>query len=53
MKIEKVNDKKTMFTIVNPVPSMVAEPLVCREPLWSDPLLVWAFTCFTLNAGES
>ena len=53
MKIEKLNEKKTIFTILNRVLSMVMEPPMCREPLRADPLLVRAFTYFALNAGES
>ena len=52
-KIEKLNEKKTIFTILNHVLLMVVEPPMCREPLRADPLLVRAFTCFALNAGES
>ena len=53
MKIEKLNKKRTIFTILSRVPSIVVEPPVCREPLWANPLLVWACTCFALNAGKS
>ena len=45
--------KRTIFTILNRVPSMVVESLVCREPPRADPLLIQAFTCFALIAGES
>ena len=51
MKIEKLNKKMTIFTILGRKPSMVVEPPVCREPPRAD--LIRAFTCFTLNAGKS
>ena len=53
MKIEKLNEKKTIFTILSRMPSMVVESPVCREPPRDDPLLVRAFACFALNASES
>ena len=53
IKIEKLNKKKMIFTILSRVPSIVVEPPVCRKPPRVDSLLVQAFTCFFLNAGES
>ena len=51
--MKKLNEKKTIFIILNRVPSMMVEPPVYKKPLQVDPLLVWAFTYFALNAGES
>ena len=51
-KIEKLKEKRTIFTILNGVPSMVVESPVCRELLRANPLLIRAFTYFTLNAYE-
>ena len=53
MKIEKLKEKRTIFTILSHVPSIAVEPPVFREPMRANPLLVRAFTCFTLHARES
>ena len=52
-KIEKLNKKMMIFSVLSRVLSIVVEPPVCKEPPRVDPLLVRAFTCFSLNAGES
>ena len=42
MKLEKLNEKKMIFTILGRVLSKVMEPPVCREPPRANPLLIRA-----------